>query len=248
MMEMSPENLARVMDDRSLCTILKKDISATVGIIRGDLFGLPYNVCVKRFPGRGLLDSVIKRLFRSRARHLWDISGRLIEKGLPVPAPVAYFDPAVRMQDTFFVAVAIENAKNLGTAAGTGMFDPPESLAAGLAATLASWHSAGAVHGDLKWSNILFQQAGDNFRFYLIDLDQAHICPSPCRKGICRDLTRFCRYGLELGHETWVENRFFPLYLSAMSMVPDVVPDPADIMRKARQEWTEKGRRRIRTD
>lgn len=41
-----------------------------------------------------------------------------------------------------------------------------------LANTVATWHIAGAVHGDLKWSNILMQEDSGETRFFIVDLDQ----------------------------------------------------------------------------
>jgi tRNA A-37 threonylcarbamoyl transferase component Bud32 len=113
-----------------------------------------------------------------------------------------------------------------------------------LAGTLVRWHLAGAVHGDLKWPNILLQKGSGGHKFLFIDLDQTKIYPSPSLKGITRDLKRFYRFGLELGAEGWVEKDFFPEYLN---IIPETLKheiDLSSIKKASFEEWARKGKKR----
>jgi len=104
---------------------------------------------------------------------------------------------------------------------------------------------AGAVHGDLKWSNIMVQSNAGPINIFFIDLDQAKLYSTPRIRGIEKDLSRFYCYGLELGAEEWVMSEFFPAY---MEMLPDVIKNRVDLVRvkgKALKKWDKKKRRKI---
>ena len=109
----------------------------------------------------------------------------------------------------------------------------------------AEWHLSGAVHGDLKWSNILVQKSGKELNFFLVDLDQTKLYQLPNVKGIRKDLARFYRYGLELNAEAWVLKEFLPAYSwSIPARLKDEI-DFAFIEAKAKADWEKKGRRSL---
>jgi len=233
------------MDKGESFFLKKHDFSTTVGILKGVDFGLPCDLLVKRFNDRGILDFLRHRLFNGRARRLWKRNLRLYNKGLPVPEPLAYTKPLFRRRNSFFLSSVIENADNLSSIYRKGLFRGNTELMERLAQTVAAWHLRGAVHGDLKWPNILAQKEGGGYRFFLIDLDQANLYSAPSIGGIIKDLKRFYRFGLEVGAEEWVEAKFFPEY---RALIPDEMKKKINfdaIKQKATEEWIKKGRKRL---
>jgi tRNA A-37 threonylcarbamoyl transferase component Bud32 len=243
--QLLPEDLDSVIDKGGAFTLVKHDRTTTVGILNGRVFGLGQDMLIKRFNSRGLLDFALRSLFFSRARRLWKINQQLSERGLPVPRPVCYFRPSFRRKNSFFISSLIEESRSLGDVYKRGLFREPEKLAVVLGKAISAWHMAGAVHGDLKWSNIMLQRNADQINIFFIDLDQAKLYSTPKIRGIEKDLSRFYRYGLELGAEDWVKSEFFPAY---MEMLPDVIKNGVDLDRvkeKALKKWDKKRQRTI---
>lgn len=235
-----PEDLDSLIDKGRAFTLVKHDRTTTVGILNGRVFGFGQDLLIKRFNSRGLFDFVFRSLFFSRAKRLWKINRRLAARGLPVPRPVCCFRPSFRRKNSFFISSLIENTQNLGEIYKRGLFGEPEKLAVILGKAISAWHMTGAVHGDLKWSNIMLQSNADRTNIFFIDLDQAKLYSAPKVSGILKDLARFYRYGLELGAEEWVKSAFFPAY---MEMLPDAIKDKVDLVRvkeKARKNWDKK--------
>lgn len=212
---------------RDLDTIMKRtddflmrkdDVSTTAGIIRKGALGIPHDLWLKRFNTRGPFDHLRKIVFGSRAKRLFETSRRLHENGLPVPLPVAYFEPTFRRRHSYYLSSVIENSENLLHAykGRRELFADPDQVAAVLGRAVAEWHKAGAVHGDLKWGNILLRKSAGDIRVFFVDLDQAAVHPRPNIKGIRKDLGRFYRYGLDLGAKEWMKERFFSEYAAAM--------------------------------
>lgn len=239
-----PDNLNAIIDERKSFSLKKEDISTTVGIISGCDLGLPHDLLVKRFNYRGFFDFLIHLLFNDRAKRLWDISLSLYEKGLPVPRPVSYVKLSFMQRNAFYLSSVIENAESLWKVYKRGSFRENGSLTEELARTIADWHLKGAVHGDLKWPNILVQKRAERHEFFLIDLDQSMFYSSPSLKGMSKDLKRFFRFGLEIGAEQWVESEFFPAYIAC---IPDEIKAKVDLIgikQMAMKDWIRKGRQK----
>jgi tRNA A-37 threonylcarbamoyl transferase component Bud32 len=240
-----PLDLDTIINKNTSFDLIKHDTATTVGILKGNEFGLPHNLLVKRFNNRGFLDFIIRKIFGSRARRLWHINLKFYNQGLPVPKPVTFIEPSFRQKNSFYLSLAIDNAENLANIYKKGAFHKPEEIARQLAQTIAQWHLAGGGHGDLKWSNILFQRSDKGYKFFLIDLDQSQLNAKSSVRVIKKDLTRFYRYGLELAAEEWVYSAFFPQYLT---MIPDSMKSEIevdDIKRRAYKDWLRKGQKRI---
>lgn len=243
--QLLPEDLDSIIDKGGAFTLKKHDRATTVGILKGRVFGSGQDLLIKRFNSRGLLDFAFRSLFFSRAKRLWNINQRLFARGLPVPRPVCYVKPTFRRKNSFFISSFIKDSENLGYIYKLGLVKEPEKLAVLLGKAISAWHMAGAVHGDLKWSNIMLQSNADLINIFFIDLDQATLYSTPKISGIEKDLSRFYRYGLELGAEEWVRSKFFPAY---MEMLPAVIKNRVDLVRvkeKAHKNWDKKGRREI---
>lgn len=242
---LSPDKLDVFINGCDSFLRIKHDTSTTVGIIKGDLLGQPFDLLVKRFNYRGFPDLLLRGIAGSRARRLWRISHKLYEKGLPVPRPLACIESFPLQKTSFYLSASIDRADNLANLYLKNSFLRPEEIAQQLSLMIANWHLNGAVHGDLKWSNILVKENGSTYTFFLVDLDQSKLYHRPSLKGIRRDLRRFYRYALELGAESWADNAFIPAYRSAL---PDKINSSIDIERiknEARKEWEEKGQRRL---
>jgi tRNA A-37 threonylcarbamoyl transferase component Bud32 len=224
--------------------ILKKDKRTVVGIVRGDVLGSPHDLCVKRFNYKGFFNFLLKISFGSRAKRLWKISHRLFESGLPVPQPFACIEPSFRVKHSFFISSVIDDSKDLSFIFRNNLSGKREDIALQLGKLMAEWHLAGAVHGDMKWPNIMLQDDGRDRRFFFVDLDQTKIFNRPNISGIKKDLIRFYRSGLEFGAEEWVENSFLPEYSANIGKDISVMIDFASIKSKALNEWHKKGRNR----
>lgn len=233
------DNLNSIIDSDSF--ILKKhDVSTTVGVLKGDAVGFSQNLWLKRFNYKGFFDFLLKRIFCSRARRLYDINLMLYEKGLPVPKPVACIEPSFKQKHCFYLSAFIEHSLNLHHFYKRGGFDETRDIAEELAKTIARWHMAGAVHGDMKWPNILVQQSGNFTNYYIVDLDQARLFDQPNIRGIIKDLSRFYRSGLELGAEKWVEAKFFPAYMDIIKDNIRAGIDLAMVRSSALKKWYKK--------
>ncbi|UCF87358.1 MAG: hypothetical protein JSV71_01220 [Nitrospiraceae bacterium] len=240
-----PLDLDTIINKNTSFDLIKHDTATTVGILKGNKFGLPHNLLVKRFNSRGFFDFIVRKIFGSRARRLWHITLKFYNRGLPVPKPVTFIDPSFRLKNSFYLSIFINNADNLANIYKKGAFHKPEHIAHQLAQTIAQWHLAGGGHGDLKWSNILFQKSDKGYKFFLIDLGQSQLNTRPSVRLIKKDLTRFYRYGLELKAEEWVYSFFFPEYFA---MIPDTIKSKIevdDIKKKAYKDWQRKRQKSV---
>jgi tRNA A-37 threonylcarbamoyl transferase component Bud32 len=211
---LSPHYLNELIERKESFHLKKTDVKTTVGVLRGAIVGLPHDILVKRFNYKNFSHFLFKKIFGSRAIHLWKVNQRLYNKKLPVSMPIMYFEPSFRLKHSFFVSSVIENADNLDDIYKKGMFAQNRKIANELGKTIAHWHMAGAVHKDMKWSNILIQWNDDTMRFFFVDLDQAKLYRQPQIKGMMKDLKQFYRDGLIFDAERWVRSQFFPEYFS----------------------------------
>lgn len=225
--------------------LVKDDEATTVAILDGNPLGYHTRIAVKRFNPRGRLDRIQKALVGSRASRLWWTSQDLRARGLPVPQPIRCIEASFTQAYAFFLSAVIENSDDLGSIYVRGQFNESAQFTQQLAKTVADWHMAGAVHGDLKWSNILLQESYGARKFFFIDLDQAKLYSRPKIKGIIKDLVRFHRYGLELGAQEWVESKFFPEYLAALPVELRAKIDLEHIKNTSLRIWRKKGSRKL---
>ena len=240
-----PERLNDLMHDTRVFALKKDDTATTAGIMDGRIFGLSDPVWVKRFNFRGLWKFVVKRVFGSRARRLYKVSRQLIEKGLPVPQPLYYIEPSFKEKDSFYICTVIDNAENLHELFARGLLKENREILHALARAMARWHLAGAVHGDMKWPNILLRKGKEGYSVFFVDLDQSRLYGAPSVKGIEKDLKRFFRFGIEVGSEGLVDTGFFPEY---MKSIPESLRHSIDLERvkqHAYRQWQKKGQKRL---
>lgn len=196
-------------------TLIKDGTATTVGVIKGQRLGLDLDLLVKRFNYKGPLHSMARRFTGSRAEEVYAISLKLFKMGQAVPEPLGFVEAADR-RTSFFISRYVPGTENLALLYKEGYFKDPPGTAQRLAKALAGWHAAGAVHGDLKWSNILLSRE-DPGEIFFIDLDQAALSTEPSPGGMREDLVRFYRYGLTLGSREWMDGEFFPAYLGSLA-------------------------------
>ena len=170
---------------------------------------------------KGALHSLARKIIGSRARRLYNVTVKLFEKGFNVPPPIGFIE---KRDASFYFSSFIENSENLWVAYKE--CQRPKELANGFASTLAGWHMKGAVHGDLKWSNILVRKNVSGREFFFVDLDQTRLYAAPNVKGIKKDIRKFYAYSIRLdrfgglGAQEWTKREFIPAYLS---FLPDDV-------------------------
>lgn len=68
-----------------------------------------------------------------------------------------------------------------------------ESCLYSLAPVMGHMHAQGVYHGDTNWRNIIVRRQGDQWLFYLIDLDGCRFLKRPSKERALRDLNHFNR-------------------------------------------------------
>jgi len=215
-------------------SFIKKGASTAVGVLYGKPFGIPFDMLVKRINARGGLHSLANRLLGSRAGRLYDVTRKLFAKGLNVPEPLGFLD-ARDHRSSLYISKYID-APNLAVMHKNGVFKDMPGLAKELSRALSDWHLSGAVHGDLKWSNILVTKAGNGLECFFVDLDQTRFFARPDAKGASKDLVRFCRTAFQIGEEKWFDEEFLPAYLEALPAAFRSRIDVEAVRRIARRE------------
>ncbi len=236
------------LSDAQAFTLHKGDTTSTVvGIMKGSVLGMPHDFWVKRFNAKGVGDFLVQKILGSKGKRTWDVSRKLYDKGLPVPEPLAWFDPSVGCWHSFFLCRVIGNSENLANIIKGGRVRDLGRLLESLARTIAQWHSAGAVHGDMKWPNILLRKEAGDYEFFMVDLDRSRLYQRASIRGIEKDLSRFYRDGLELDVIDWVLSSFLPVYLNALPDGTRTRLNMAAVRNRAHREWEKRGKRTFAT-
>ncbi|NWF98886.1 MAG: hypothetical protein HXY52_08145 [Nitrospirae bacterium] len=226
--------------------ILKKnDFSTTVGILQGKAINKNYDLLIKRFNYRGSFDFFIHKIFKDRAERLWEKNFMLYNIGLPVPIPLQYIKATLGQKHSFFISAALSNTEKLSDSFRKGLLKKEKKLNKQIADSIANFHNSGAIHGDLKWPNILVQANNNTYTIFFIDLDQSSFSTKFNIKGIYEDLIRFYRFGLQLEAEKWVNDIFFPEYLSSIDNKIKKRINIESIINQAETEWIKNGRKRF---
>jgi tRNA A-37 threonylcarbamoyl transferase component Bud32 len=149
---------------------------------------------LKRYNDRGLWYRFRQAFIPSRAVRTWWLAWAMLDAGIPVPEPLVCLEERrARLLFRSYVlmrfASGCERLRDLWST-----FDDrvQEELLTRLAGIFANMHRAGALHGDLKWDNILVAP-DDPARICLVDLDGGRFVGQFNLQLAERDLQRFLR-------------------------------------------------------
>ncbi|MEE8574325.1 MAG: lipopolysaccharide kinase InaA family protein [Thermodesulfobacteriota bacterium] len=128
----------------------------------------------------------------SRGRRGFDASLLMMEKGLLIPEPVAYIEKRKMgaFLKGFFFMEFIDQAKSLRDVL-TGDACDKGALMAEVGTTIKRLHDIGCTHGDMKATNFLVRDDGEQRRLYMIDSEDVRCHSKIPRKRRLDDLVRF---------------------------------------------------------
>lgn len=132
------------------------------------------DVNVKSFKKPIFINQVIYSTFRkSKARRSYEYALKLEEKGFLTPDPIAYVEQtkAGLLKGSFYLSVN-EHFDGLMRELKTGVLEGREDLIKQFARYTANLHEKEVLHLDYSSGNILYKKDGDNYTFYLVDLNR----------------------------------------------------------------------------
>lgn len=129
---------------------------------------------VKKFKRPNIIQRVSYTFFKkSKAERAYIFAKMLRDRGIGTPREVAYIEvyDGLLMSDSYFVSLPcfLPSLKGLLRRED---FDKP--VAAELAGFIAMLHNCGVLHGDLNFSNILYEKdSNGHYKFVLIDTNRS---------------------------------------------------------------------------
>lgn len=216
-------------------TVLKSDGRDSVGIV--EITGRP--CYIKFFMARSRLQRIGFTLGLGRALRAFDAGEMLAAHGALVAEPLA----CLRLSPAMVLVTAAVDGGDMKALwqSGSASVEWP-ALMAHSAAALARLHKAGFVHGDCKWSNLLW--SGNDV--ILVDLDDVRRSSRGGHRG--RDLARFVLNAEELSLDTGLLDTFLKVYAENTGAEKEAVvellaPPLTDLRRRHERKY---GRRGVR--
>jgi tRNA A-37 threonylcarbamoyl transferase component Bud32 len=189
--------------------LLKSDAYSRVGLLR-----LRDRDCyLKLYLAKSRLQQLGFRLGIGRGLRSFTAAQVLARAGLPVPRPLACL---LLPEGMVLLTEAIEGASDLRALwLGVPAADEANQYMHAAGTTVADLHRAGLVHGDCKWSNLLWAHG----ELYLVDLEAVRRTANALRRGILparqlRDLARFIIDAEELGASAGQLEVFLASYIA----------------------------------
>jgi hypothetical protein len=147
---------------------------------------------LKRYNCRGTLYRLRNALRRSRAVRTWRLAWQFLERGVPVPAPLACLEERrFRLLGRSYVLMEAAAGRGLREAWPQLELRRRQEVLTALGTALGRMHRQGCLHGDLKWDNILLVEGEAGPVFRLVDLDGSRLLPVSARCLAEKDLARF---------------------------------------------------------
>lgn len=210
-------------------------------------------VALKRCRARSWWKAVTGLFRPSRARRGWCMGHALRQRGIATPRPVALCEPSRPrlLRQTYLATEWIEGAENLHLWGWRIAATAPRErsrLAARCAESVGRLvgrlHAFGAVHRDLKMSNVLVARRGERVEAWLIDVDGVRIG----RPGRRRQEADLARLAVGLTAHPWVGRTLVLRFLRAyVRQFPRAQPVWKDLWRsvqgRSARAISKKGRR-----
>lgn len=167
---------------------------------------------LKRYNDRGLWYRFRHLFVSSRARRTWQIAWELLDAGIPVPQPMVCLEERrFRLLFRSYILMRFASGCERLSDAWMVLADRErEALLLLLADIIAGMHRAGALHGDLKWDNILVAPR-ELTKVCLVDLDGSRFTGRFDLRLAEKDLQRFLR-DLEQFGNTGMPEKFISVW------------------------------------
>lgn len=161
--------------------------------VRVELAGRHY--FLKRYNCRGW-GYRLGNLFRqSRAVRTWRVHLEFLRRGIPIQEPLLCLEERNfrLLGRSYLLTGFVEGASSLMELWPTLSVDVKPSLLQCLGEELGRMHRTGALHGDLKWYNILIRKMESGWQPILVDLDGSSISRGVSERKVRDDIGRFIR-------------------------------------------------------
>lgn len=140
---------------------------------------------VKKFKVPHFINRITYTFFRkSKARRSYEYSAMLAEKGFGAAVPVAYMEEMKGglLNSSYYISLFCAYSRDFNEFRVTPI-DGREKILRDFARFTARLHVAGIRHLDYGGGNILFEEAEDETKFCLIDINRMSFGPVDIQKG-----------------------------------------------------------------
>ncbi|MDR1556239.1 MAG: lipopolysaccharide kinase InaA family protein [Tannerellaceae bacterium] len=149
------------------------------------------SVNVKSFRLPCFLNGIVYGFFRpSKARRSYEYGLKLRAENILTPTPIAYIEQKRfgLLRGSYYLSAHLEYDGMLRELR-TGTLSGREDLLRAFARFTAEIHQHQIFHKDFSPGNILYLRDGNDYRFYLVDINRMKFCPVGMEKG-CKNLQR----------------------------------------------------------
>jgi len=176
--------------------------------VKVDIRGKAY--FLKCYEARGVWYRIRNAFRMSRALASWRANWGLYALGLPVPRPLVCLESRrLKLLGTAYLLTDFfSGTSNLWEAWEVAGPSQRTRLLTDAAAVLGRMHGSGAIHGDLKWYNILVGQREAGPEIYLVDLDGSSLHSRASLARSHKDLERFLRDLRQVDQQGQLESLF----------------------------------------
>ena len=149
------------------------------------------DVCLKYYMSRGVKDILKRWCGMSKGKRSFQWALALVSRSIPTPDPICYLDG--QGGDSFYVTRFVSHANNLVIYLEKESVAQQRKCLNELALFLNHVFCHGVYHLDLKGSNILVKDVGEQPEFFLTDTDSMVITRRAARRPLYKSLLRITR-------------------------------------------------------